>query len=306
MTDWELRAPAVELADAYRRAGWWNDDSLGQLVERGLRAAPGVPVRIWSTNAAVVGHPRRPPRPLGPVRRGAPPPRCRTGRCRRGAAAELDRGRRDVVREQHARRGGRPDRALLRHERAVLHHARITRPRPRGRRSFRFRRPPRQPGGGAPRARRAGARRAGRRPMSCGCDALRRSPRRRPTRHVGDRRSREPRGRRVHLGHERQPEGGHPVAPFARRRGADPHGDARPTRSAARAPRRADQPRHRHAARAPPPGIVRRTDPPDRRVGPGRRARRRAVRRSLGGQRRDRVPHQPARPSVVLRRPPRA
>ncbi len=45
---WELREPAPSLADVYRRAGWWNDDSLGRLVERGMRAAPHVPVRIWS------------------------------------------------------------------------------------------------------------------------------------------------------------------------------------------------------------------------------------------------------------------
>jgi acyl-CoA synthetase len=45
---WELREPAPALADAYRRAGWWNDDSLGRLVERGMRGAPRVPVRIWS------------------------------------------------------------------------------------------------------------------------------------------------------------------------------------------------------------------------------------------------------------------
>jgi acyl-CoA synthetase len=45
---WELRTPAPALADEYRRSGWWNDDSLGRLVERGLRAAPHVPVRIWS------------------------------------------------------------------------------------------------------------------------------------------------------------------------------------------------------------------------------------------------------------------
>jgi acyl-CoA synthetase len=47
--EWELRAPAPALADGYRRAGWWNDDSLGQLVERGMLAAPDVPVHIWST-----------------------------------------------------------------------------------------------------------------------------------------------------------------------------------------------------------------------------------------------------------------
>ena len=48
MPEWDLRAPAPELADAYRRAGWWNDDTLGRLVERGMRAAPAAPVRIWS------------------------------------------------------------------------------------------------------------------------------------------------------------------------------------------------------------------------------------------------------------------
>ena len=48
MPEWDLRAPAPELADGYRRAGWWNDDTLGRLVERGMRAAPAAPVRIWS------------------------------------------------------------------------------------------------------------------------------------------------------------------------------------------------------------------------------------------------------------------
>ncbi len=137
-------------------------------------------------------------------------------------------------------------------------------------------------------------------------DPVRRPPRRRTTRHVGDRRSREPCSRRVHLGHERQPERCHPVAPLARRRGADPHADARPTRSSPRAPRRAHQPRHRDAARAPAPGLARRPDPPDRCLEPERRARRRAQRRSLGGERRDGVPHQPARAPVVQRRAPRA
>ena len=50
MPEWELRAPTASLADEYRRAGWWNDDSLGHLVERGMRAAPRVPVRIWSAS----------------------------------------------------------------------------------------------------------------------------------------------------------------------------------------------------------------------------------------------------------------
>src|SRR5206468_906054 len=53
--EWELRAPAPELADAYRRAGWWNDDTLGQLVERGMTAAPNVPVRIWSATRPWAG-----------------------------------------------------------------------------------------------------------------------------------------------------------------------------------------------------------------------------------------------------------
>lgn len=46
--EWTLREPSSALGDAYHRAGWWNDDSLGQLVERGMRGAPHTPVRIWS------------------------------------------------------------------------------------------------------------------------------------------------------------------------------------------------------------------------------------------------------------------
>lgn len=45
---WELREPEPARVARYRRNGWWNDDSLGMLVERGMRAQPGAPVRIWS------------------------------------------------------------------------------------------------------------------------------------------------------------------------------------------------------------------------------------------------------------------
>jgi non-ribosomal peptide synthetase component E (peptide arylation enzyme) len=34
MADWEPREPASDLARG-RPRGWWNDDSLGQLIERG-------------------------------------------------------------------------------------------------------------------------------------------------------------------------------------------------------------------------------------------------------------------------------
>jgi len=46
--EWGVREPAPALVARYRRNGWWNDDSLGMLVERGMGAHPGAPVRIWS------------------------------------------------------------------------------------------------------------------------------------------------------------------------------------------------------------------------------------------------------------------
>ena len=306
MPDWELREPAPELAHAYRRAGWWNDDSLGQLVERGLRAAPGAPVRIWSRTrpwAGTLGDLLElSTRFAGGLRSlGVGPgdvvavqlPNWIEGAATWFASSMLGAivvpivhyyGTSElsyILGESHARvlviaeRFGSVDHLAnleaVRPGLDALEHVVVV--------------------GDA---------------LSRELDPVRRPSRRRSTRHVGDRRSREPRGRRVHLGHERQPERCHPVAPFARRRGADPHVAAHPTRSSSRAPGRAHQSRHRHAARAPAPGVARRTDPPDRRLGPDRRARRDAHRRSLGGQRRDGVPHQPARTSGVLRRPPRA
>ena len=46
--DWQLQHPPPELAAAWKQAGWWTDDPLGQLLAGGLRAAPALTVRIHS------------------------------------------------------------------------------------------------------------------------------------------------------------------------------------------------------------------------------------------------------------------
>lgn len=45
---WRLRSVPADLASRYRAAGWWRDETLGQAVDRSLRAAPDVGLHIWS------------------------------------------------------------------------------------------------------------------------------------------------------------------------------------------------------------------------------------------------------------------
>ena len=45
---WALRAVPSELADRYRAEGWWNDDTLGGMVEHGLSSMADVAFRVRS------------------------------------------------------------------------------------------------------------------------------------------------------------------------------------------------------------------------------------------------------------------
>lgn len=45
---WPVREVPPALRERYRAEGWWTDDTLGELVDRSLRAAPGATVNIWS------------------------------------------------------------------------------------------------------------------------------------------------------------------------------------------------------------------------------------------------------------------
>ena len=47
-----LRTVPNELRERYLAAGWWTDDTLGELVGRCVTASAGVPVHIWSDDAA--------------------------------------------------------------------------------------------------------------------------------------------------------------------------------------------------------------------------------------------------------------
>ncbi|MHB8669733.1 MAG: AMP-binding protein [Acidimicrobiales bacterium] len=47
--DWQLRAVPAELERGWIGAGWWNDYSLGQILDRGLRRRPALPFRARST-----------------------------------------------------------------------------------------------------------------------------------------------------------------------------------------------------------------------------------------------------------------
>jgi acyl-CoA synthetase len=47
-TRWPVRQAPAALRARYLEQGWWAEDTLGQLVDRSLRAAPDAAVRIWS------------------------------------------------------------------------------------------------------------------------------------------------------------------------------------------------------------------------------------------------------------------
>jgi acyl-CoA synthetase (AMP-forming)/AMP-acid ligase II len=50
MHGWGLREIAPELAARYRAAGWWTDESLGQVLDEGLRDHPDVPFTFRSAS----------------------------------------------------------------------------------------------------------------------------------------------------------------------------------------------------------------------------------------------------------------
>ncbi|MGO9872802.1 MAG: AMP-binding protein [Acidimicrobiia bacterium] len=47
-TTWPVRQVPAELRARYLERGWWNDDTLGRLVDRSLAAAPDARLNIWS------------------------------------------------------------------------------------------------------------------------------------------------------------------------------------------------------------------------------------------------------------------
>ena len=230
----------------------------------------------------------------------------RPGRPGRVPAAELGRGGGDVLGDGVPRRGAGADRALLRHEGSRVHPPAVRRTRPRDRRPLRSPRLPRQPRHDPLRrsrsrdGRRGVRRRRPARPAPVhGARRWRRGGRARARRSV------RARARRVHLRHDRRSEGRRARAPHHRlrdppaRRDAGRRGRPGPHRRTGRA-------RHRHARRAAHPRLPARPDPPDRRVGPGDRARRHARRPRVQRRGSDVLPHQPARPSRLHGRAPGA
>src|SRR5438067_2492253 len=47
-TTWPVRPVPAALRARYLERGWWTDDTLGELVERSLTAAPRAGVHVWS------------------------------------------------------------------------------------------------------------------------------------------------------------------------------------------------------------------------------------------------------------------
>src|SRR5215813_2166321 len=45
---WPVRAVPAALREHYLAQEWWTDDTLGRLVDRSLRAAPGSTINVWS------------------------------------------------------------------------------------------------------------------------------------------------------------------------------------------------------------------------------------------------------------------
>src|SRR6476620_7708447 len=63
---WPVRTVPEALRERYRAAGWWREETLGEAVDRSLRAAPDTGLHIWSrtrpwhgTYADVHGEARR-------------------------------------------------------------------------------------------------------------------------------------------------------------------------------------------------------------------------------------------------------
>ena len=109
-----MRTIPSELAANYLQQGWWTPDTLGDLLARGLAAAPDTEFRVHSDvrpYTGTFGEVELIARRLAAGLRAA---RGAAGRRDRPAAAELDGGRGVVLGVGVAGRGGRADRALLR------------------------------------------------------------------------------------------------------------------------------------------------------------------------------------------------
>ena len=118
---WPLREVPAELRERYRAEGWWTDDSLGSMVEKGLGTMPDVAFRVHSRDPAVDGDLRR-RRPGRPRRSPAPCGRGRRARRRRRLPApQLGRGRHHLLGRGLPRCRRRADRPLLRGQGGRLH-----------------------------------------------------------------------------------------------------------------------------------------------------------------------------------------
>ena len=186
------------------------------------RVSRSVPVRRGELPGALAhpplsGDDRRGGGDGPPARRHAPPPRHRGRRRRRVPTAELGRGGRLPLWPAPARGRRGPHRAHLRVQGGRPHFAAEPSPRPDHRRPLRPPGLPLQPRGhGAVAARpRAGGRRVHRRAgRACArphrAVLVRGDFRRRPTRSGRGRGPRQPGAHRLHLGHHRGAQGGHP------------------------------------------------------------------------------------------------
>ncbi|MDH4171204.1 MAG: AMP-binding protein, partial [Acidimicrobiia bacterium] len=55
MATFALRSVPDGLRNRYLAEGWWSDESLGDVVDRALLAAPDTPVHVWSEDRPWVG-----------------------------------------------------------------------------------------------------------------------------------------------------------------------------------------------------------------------------------------------------------
>ena len=219
-SNWELRYPSPDLVRHYRDSGWWNDDTLTEIAFRGVVTSSSVRCRVRSHVHPFTGT-------IGDVgdmgRRLAGDPRSsrhRVRRRRRLPAPELGRGGRLLLRAALARRGGRADRPHLRVEGDGPHPAPEPGPRAHHRRPLRPAGLRGEPRGGRRRtcpdletvvvvsADGAPTPKLGTTVLSWSDaldgDPLEPAPTGRP---------RQPRARRLHLGHHRRAEGCDPHPP---------------------------------------------------------------------------------------------
>ena len=234
-----LRTVSDELAHRYRSTGWWNDDTLGELVAPGTGTG-WAPRRSGCDRRCIPGTGTlRRRRSLGPgAGRGAAGRGGRTGRRGGLPAAQLGGGGDHLLGRVLPGCGGRPDRPLLRGQGGRLHPPHRVARRGGHRRPLRSQRLPDHLRGSA-----VGERRPagwwsreppdperelppGARPFDLAARGRSR-PRSRPGRsgHAGH--------HRLHLGDHPRPEGGDPLPPDHRVRDAParlhvPHAVGRP------------------------------------------------------------------------------